>query len=325
MLIPHWTQTFRYVRKFDMVIVAGTGVIDDLGVGPFHLPYALFKWCMVTRLCKKKLFFVSIGAGPIHNPLSRLFMKSALAMADYRAYRSEGSKRYMQSIGFDAKNDCVYPDLAFSLPRRLLSTHPPTGQSPSVIGVGVMAYFGWEMSTVHGQDIYQCYIGKMVQFVVWLLEQGYTVRLLIGDVWDQIAVEDIVRGVDQYQQKWDKTQLLADYPNSVEQVLEQISTTDLVVATRFHNIIFALMLSKPVISIGYSTKNDLLLAEMGLAEYCQEIERLDVAHLKVQFTQATKKWPPSTEYIQRKNEEYRLALDEQYASIFRSHLESRQL
>jgi polysaccharide pyruvyl transferase WcaK-like protein len=46
-----------------------------------------------------------------------------------------------------------------------------------------------------------------------------------------------------------------------------------------------LRIGKPTISIGYSEKNDALLAEMGLAEYCQSIEQLDVARLEEQTLQ----------------------------------------
>ncbi|MGH6621897.1 MAG: polysaccharide pyruvyl transferase family protein, partial [Alphaproteobacteria bacterium] len=35
-------------------------------------------------------------------------------------------------------------------------------------------------------------------------------------------------------------------------------------------------------SIGYQDKNDVLLAEMGLADFCQHIERLDLGRLQEQ-------------------------------------------
>lgn len=64
--------------------------------------------------------------------------------------------------------------------------------------------------------------------------------------------------------------------------MAQIADTDLVVATRYHNVVCALRVGKPTISIGYAKKNDVLLAEMGLADYCQDIERLDVPRLELQ-------------------------------------------
>ena len=44
------------------------------------------------------------------------------------------------------------------------------------------------------------------------------------------------------------------------------------------------MLSKPTISIGYGAKNAVLMAEAGLAEYCQAVNSLDVGRLIEQFT-----------------------------------------
>jgi polysaccharide pyruvyl transferase WcaK-like protein len=57
---------------------------------------------------------VGIGAGPIHHPISRWLMKSAVAMAQYRSYRDTVSKAFMESIGFAAQDDAIYPDIAFN-------------------------------------------------------------------------------------------------------------------------------------------------------------------------------------------------------------------
>ena len=57
------------------------------------------------------------------------------------------------------------------------------------------------------------------------------------------------------------------------------------VATHYHNVVCALMLSKPTISIGYGEKNAVLMADAGLAEYCQSVDSLDVERLIAQFTE----------------------------------------
>jgi polysaccharide pyruvyl transferase WcaK-like protein len=57
-----------------------------------------------------------------------------------------------------------------------------------------------------------------------------------------------------------------------------------VVATRYHNVVCALMLSKPTISIGYGQKNAVLMAGTGLADYCQSVGSLDVGRLIEQFS-----------------------------------------
>ena len=57
-----------------------------------------------------------------------------------------------------------------------------------------------------------------------------------------------------------------------------------IVATRYHNVVCALMLTKPTISIGYGEKNAVLMADRGLGDYCQAINSLDVDWLIEQFT-----------------------------------------
>ena len=57
-----------------------------------------------------------------------------------------------------------------------------------------------------------------------------------------------------------------------------------VVATRYHNAVCALMQSKPTISIGYGDKSAVLMTDMGLEDYCQPVNHLDVGRLIEQFT-----------------------------------------
>ena len=50
-----------------------------------------------------------------------------------------------------------------------------------------------------------------------------------------------------------------------------------VIATRYHNLIAALKLSKPTIAIGYSPKHEALMSDMGLSEYYHSVKTLDIA------------------------------------------------
>lgn len=320
-----WLKAFLFIQSIDLLMIPGTGVLDDFGVSPFQTPYDLFKWCLLAKLSGTKLLFVSVGAGPILHSMSRWFMKSALALADYRSYRDEFSRDYMKSVGFDLEDNGVYPDLMFSLPLPTnLQTTPKRGCS-RVVGVGVMEYYGWHSSagdgsTSRGEEIYQHYIAKLGQFVVWLLEHAYTVRIIIGQTHDLRAVNDIKTYVETVYSERNKTimatgQLISEPIATTEDLFHQIATTDIVVASRFHNVLCALMLNKPVISLGYAKKNDVLMAEMGLGDYCQPMETFDLERLKTQFSALAEQTDQVCEQIQRKNAEYRQALDKQYQSI----------
>ena len=56
--------TMKHIRRFDVVIVPGTGILDDFGERPYGMPWDILRWCIGARLLGAKIAFVSIGAGP---------------------------------------------------------------------------------------------------------------------------------------------------------------------------------------------------------------------------------------------------------------------
>jgi polysaccharide pyruvyl transferase WcaK-like protein len=277
-----WIWTVRQVSRCNALIFPGTGILDDFGVRPQGIPLSLFLWCVAARCCGTKVAFVSVGAGPIHNRATRWLMKSAARMASYRSYRDQVSRSFMLSIGVKAQNDPVLPDIVFNLSVKEQSVRPHDGDELLTVGIGVMAYNGWHGNSA--QEIYTTYIGKITKFAVWLLDRGHRVRVVIGDGSDWTAVCDLLEAIAALRPGLPDGSIAADTASSVHDVETQLAETDIVVATRFHNVVCALMLGKPTISIGYAKKNDALLADMHLQDYCQYIESLDVNLLVNQFS-----------------------------------------
>ena len=65
-----------------------------------------------------------------------------------------------------------------------------------------------------------------------------------------------------------------------------MARADVVVASRFHNLICALKHARPTVSIGYAQKSDHLMNSLGLGDYCQVIDHLDSAQLVAQVERA---------------------------------------
>jgi polysaccharide pyruvyl transferase WcaK-like protein len=312
--IASLVHAVRRARKLDALIVPGTGILDDFGGSPFGMPLALLAWCFVAKLRGALVAFVSIGAGPIHHPLSRWLMRSAAALADYRSYRDTVSKEFMEGIGFDAREDAVFPDLAFKLP----APASPARQYPDgrlLVGVGIMTYLGWRNDARRGAATYQTYLDKITAFVLWLLDGDHAVRVLMGDTNDQRAVSDLLANVAIARPDLPDGRLLFDPMSSLHDLMGQIAETDVVVATRFHNIVCALKLGKPAVSIGYADKNDVLMAEMGLGSFCQHVERLDLRWLIAQFNQLTAERARYEHGIGQANRAARKRLDHQDALL----------
>jgi polysaccharide pyruvyl transferase WcaK-like protein len=303
-----WLHAYRHLLSLKAIIVPGTGILDDFRIGPLGWPYDLFCWFVLARLMGVKVLLASIGAGPIRCRLSRFFLKSAARAAHYRSYRDETSKSYMRGIGLDTSADPVFPDLAFSLPT-------PSGAEPNrnplTVGVGVMTYHGWTKNAEYCGSVYEVYIAKMQDYVRWLLAQGHRVRVLIGDDSDDHAAQDILKGLGGKSGDVPDGMVAYTPAYSLDQIMKQMEDIDVAVATRFHNVICALKMGKPTISIGYAPKNEVLLAEMGLADFCQHIDRLDVELLKSQTSRMISRRAELEPIIRMTCERYKSRLVEQ--------------
>lgn len=296
-------HALQQIREAGVMIVPGTGILDDFGDRPMGMPFDVFNWCLAARLMRTRIAFVSVGVGPIGNRFNRWLLTRAARMAHYRSYRDSASREFMESVGFDTSQDAICPDLAFKLPVPQSITAEPSHHL--TVGVGVMNYHGWYDSNKNGQEIFDSYVAKMAIFVTHLLSAGHKVRLIIGDEGDMRAVEAILATLGEA----DTQGLSCEPVHSLHDVFCQVARVDLVVATRFHNVVAALMAGKPVISLGYAAKNDLLLGKMGLGGFCQHIERLDVDLLFEQFSRLVENREEHSRTIGCRVAEFRKSLE----------------
>jgi polysaccharide pyruvyl transferase WcaK-like protein len=311
-----WLKVMKRLTGSHMLMMTGTGMLSDSGIHPLGLHYDILRWSLVAKLCRCKLLFVSVGAGPIRHPLSRFFVKAALRLADYRSYRDSFSKEYLESIGFDAHADAVYPDLAFSLPIGLLPDHQDDGDKRSRVGVGLITHYVQRTLSDDIEQSYREYVTKMASFIRWLLEHNHTVRLLIGDVVYDSRVRQDLRGLlEQNGLTYEKSDIIDEPAGSFEELLLQLATTKVVVASRFHNLLLALMLGKPTLAISFHEKDDSLMTAIGLQEFRQDIASLDVSRLIEQFVKLEENAARLREEIRRKTRRYRRELDKQYSRI----------
>jgi len=310
-----WIQAFGILRRLDVLIVSGTGLLTDISGLLNWGPYTVFKWTLMAKLCRCKVVFVSVGAGPVYGAVGRLLVRAALRLADFRSYRDAATKQFLDDLGFRTRRDKVYPDLAFSLPRTAIPADEfPRGPRP-VVGLGLMLYAGRQSVDRPSATIYAEYLESLVVFVRWLLAHGYDIRLLTGDICDRPAVRDFIGLLRERSVVYDEGRVVDDPVSSVDDLLSQLSRTDLVVATRFHNVLLALLLNKPAISISFHQKCESLMSGMGLSEYCQDIKNLNAETLIRQFGDLRKDAPRLKYLIKEKTEQFRSDLDEQYKVI----------
>jgi polysaccharide pyruvyl transferase WcaK-like protein len=314
----HWVKGIRLIAGSEMLIVPGTGLISDHLTGPLGWPYDTFKWSAIAKLCRVKLLFVNVGVGPIDHPLSKWFIKASLRLADHRSYRDIASKKYLDNIGFATEGDRVCPDLAFGLPQEMFSNQIADADARKFIGVGLKDYHGPGGSADRPDaKAYGLYLETMANFVLWLSSRNYKVRVLIGDVtYDSKVALDFVELLVQKGISLSDGSVISEPALTVEQLIGQLATTDLVVSPRFHNLVLAMMQKKPVLALSSHSKLDSLMFDLDLAEYCVPLQDLSVDTLIERFLQLEENAEVLQSYIGRKTKTFREELDREYTEIF---------
>ncbi|MEZ5960105.1 MAG: polysaccharide pyruvyl transferase family protein [Hyphomonadaceae bacterium] len=270
----NWISCLRALKDFDVILSGGTGVFDDFRDTPLGWPSKLLRWCLAARMSGVKWMFVSVGAGPIVSPLSRVMMRYAASQAERRLYRDQDSYDFMRKLGVDGPKDAVIPDLAFLLPTPSSPEH--SAGAPVTIGVGIMTYRGWHAS----KSAYEAYVDLHVRLISWLFAQDYDVRPVIGQApTDLAAARDIEARLGRA-----IISPKLEAMNSIHDAMASIAETDMVIASRYHVQIAALKMGRPLISLGYGPKNDALMADVGLGDFCHDVENVDFDMLTRQIT-----------------------------------------
>lgn len=296
-------RTAKWVRRQDVVIVPGMGVLETtLPLRPWGWPYSLWLLSFTGKLMRTKVVFLAVGAGTVADRANRTLLVGAARLAHYRSYRDEVSRDAMCAMGVDTSRDPVHTDLAFALPiPRPLVDH-------GVVGVGVMDYHGSNDDRAHADKIHHDYVTRIAEFVRWVSDDGRVVRLFVGDHVDGQVAERVIEEVGSRAVSVVRT-------STLDELLREMARVDAVVASRYHNVLVALKLGKPTVAVGYAAKSDALMAEMGLAEYCQSIRDLDVDRLTKQFALAVERKVELRTVLARRNAEMTRRVELQFAEL----------
>ena len=181
-------------------------------------------------------------------------MRAALAQADVCSYRDDGARAFMASLGRDTSHDEVWPDLVFGLER----TPAPPRVDPAPLGValGVMDYRGWQGRGDEADRIHRVYLDKMTELARRLRERGCALRLVIGDDADLAPAEAIAAALGDGGVAVCRSAVFDD-------VLAAMADVDVVIASRYHNLVAALISGVPAVSISYAPKNEQLMEAAG--------------------------------------------------------------
>jgi polysaccharide pyruvyl transferase WcaK-like protein len=308
------TRAYGRLRGTDLVVIAGSGQLSDHFGGPWLMPYNVFKWSVLARAAGAKLAFVSVGAGPLVAPLSRVFVRRALGLAHYRSFRDVGSRALMERIGAPG-GKLVVPDLAHSLLIEQSALRRPADTDHLVVGINVFPHCDPRYWPVEDAMRYAAYVHKVADTVAAVIAQGDRVVLLPTQVHaDPKVIEDVARALAT-RGALDTGRITVASCRTPEELTRELEGCDLVIATRFHGVVMALLSNKPVIAISNHPKTSDLMADAGLSAYALDIDAWDAASLMARLSALRAEADDVKRRIAARVRQHRAVLDRQYDAV----------
>jgi polysaccharide pyruvyl transferase WcaK-like protein len=275
-------RSFALAGSVDAVIVPGMGVLEkNLRVGRlWGLPSWQFLIAVACRVRGRRFVLLDVGAERATNPLTRGLHVVTAELASHVSYRDSLSAVAMRRAGARAP-ELVAPDLVFAHPA-------PTRAEPEpgLLVVGVMAYYGPTDNAIRGANVLRRYVATMASALARFTDAGDRLVLVGGDRVDVDIARDVRAAVLAMRPRLPHDVVVVREFTTFAELTEQMMRAEVVIASRFHNLICALRLARPTISVGYARKSRHLMETLGLGSYCQDIEHLNADELVAQVLAA---------------------------------------
>jgi polysaccharide pyruvyl transferase WcaK-like protein len=306
-------DSYRRLRGTEILLMAGSQQLSDHFGGPWGFPYTVFKFTCLCKLSGTKVALLSVGAGPLHAPLSRFFARRVLNMADYRSYRDAASSRLAMELGVKGAHP-VLADLVYSL-QLPAPKAAAVGSERVVVGVNPIPYYDHRYWHVADAGRYAKYVDEFSKFADWAEGSGHALLFFPTQMRsDILTMADIHGGMKEP----DSPSILpSEKVESLQDLISEISRADVVVANRYHGILLALAMGKPVLGLIYQEKGRLLMAEVGQGEYVLEAKDLTAADMIERVRSMEANATAIREEITARLEPIRKELQDQYDFVLR--------
>jgi polysaccharide pyruvyl transferase WcaK-like protein len=308
-------RSFRIIRSFDLLVVSGGGQLLDSWGGPWCFPYTLFKWIVLAKLSRVKCYFINVGAGPIKHPLSKYFVTRTLHLADYTSFRDAKSRAIAREVGVTVDAD-VFPDCVYSLNVPPFNTSRSETREKPLVGISPMAYCDPRRYWIQDLRVYEDFIRKLTLFASWLSHYHRLILFSTDILFDSQTLEDLDVALKN-ETDMNDTRLFAHEPIlTTEALLSRLSSMDYIVTCRFHGVVFAHLMNIPVIAISHHHKVATLMTDLGLSEYCLDINTFDPELLATTFTRMVTDKEAIKARMAEKVALYKKALSSQFDKLF---------
>ena len=312
-------RMYRIMRGVDVLMVPGMGVMESGSMRAASFAAPLFMAVAAARAARARVALVSIGADTTSRRATRTLTRWTLRLATHRSFRDAHSKACAVAMGAPCAQDSVYPDIVFGL--------EPQGNIADTavhdaVGIGVINYRGAFFSDqpTARDATHAAYVDMIRSFICWLVASGLRVKLLPGDLKDEDTAAEIRSTLPDSAVIGSVEIVRVD---SFSGLLDQMKQVDCLVVSRYHNIVGAALIAKPVISLNYRVKNGELMAGLGLQHLHYPLDVSDGDGLRGRFTELRSAAAEVARRLATSSREYHHRTEEQWTTLERTVLRRR--
>jgi len=270
---------WRWLQSADLLLAAGGGQLDAVWGGTWGQPYALARWAWLAKRAGVPFAFLSVGYGAARTRMSRAFLRYAISAADYCSLRDAGSRDLTEQLG--ARTDLpVVPDLAFRLKSRASLAPRRPGFDVAMSPMAYMRPGSWPEENAAEYDRY---LTLWAQVTAERVERGDRVHFFVTDPTDTVAVQEV----------WDRLDDAARErcsiaePMSPSDLLEFYRSVDVVISSRLHGVLLAIVAARPVVGLSHERKVRALMTDAGVAAFCLDLSTTSVRDVSAHFMSLT--------------------------------------
>lgn len=260
-------SSFRMLRCFDILVLSAgdqfgetTGQHRNLRPSWKH-PSHVFKWVLLAKIAGVRSVLLNVGGAP-QQGLTGAFIAGVLSFADSVGFRDEQSRESL-SLKDAKRASFLLSDTAYSRNFVTPTASEQSRRTKPVVGIAPMVMSD---PTAPLDSAFQ---HRMAAFVVWLINNGYFVRLFCTNInLDSSSVchmQEILKGYDLDGAALTNIDRVHQW--SAEELMTNMSCLDYVVTSRFHGVVFAHLLNKPVLAISDHQCVRNLMDNLGLSQY----------------------------------------------------------
>ena len=306
-LVRLLAHAWASVRGVDVVVVTGGGVFEaegTAGIGGWIGMVGLLSLALASSVGRHHhLAFVGVGGTYAPRRLERVLVAASTRRAEHRSFRDEESRTALLRMGGAAPGDLVGADLVFAR-EPVAGPERVDGGRPRV-GIGVMG-FPWLDLDSPGAIAADAYVDALVSTIASLVSGGDDVLIFGGDTADDPVVEVTSARARARLDDDGRSHVLVSEARSLEDQLSELATTDVVVSSRFHNVVATFLAERPVVAVADRAKVRRLMASAGLQDYVVEAATLTAAELLHVIEQARQEESPNRAAVARAREGQRV-------------------